>query len=186
MALIDRYIAMPQFHETHRLRVAAPPAAVLGAALAYRAESDPLFRRLMTLREYPMRLRQRFEPDVRPPPAFDIDAFILLERNESEVLYGLAGRFWRTDFGLVPVVDAEAFRRLDTPGIAKLCLDFTVAPDGEGKTRLGTETRVICTDAAAWRRFVPYWLLIRPASGLIRRRILAGIGRESAVLPAEA
>jgi len=45
----------------------------------------------------------------------------------------------------------------------------------DGRTRLLTETRVHCVDAGARRRFTPYWWLIRPVSGLIRRRLLARI-----------
>ncbi|ABJ14701.1 hypothetical protein I5G24_21295 [Pseudomonas aeruginosa] len=46
-----------------------------------------------------------------------------------------------------------------------------------GATLLHTETRVFCPDRASRLRFTPYWLAIRPVSGLIRRRLLAGIER---------
>ncbi|EGH05146.1 hypothetical protein PSYAE_24927, partial [Pseudomonas amygdali pv. aesculi str. 0893_23] len=52
---------------------------------------------------------------------------------------------------------------------------------GDGLTRLVTETRVQCLDAVALRQFRPYWYLIRPFSGLIRRRVLKAIQRK--VLP---
>ncbi|MNT33576.1 hypothetical protein D3C72_1695100 [compost metagenome] len=60
-------------------------------------------------------------------------------------------------------------------------LHFTAEPEGTG-TRLTTRTRVWCGDAAAQRRFTAYWLLIRPASGLIRRRMLQRV-RDAALLP---
>ncbi|MCA4125719.1 hypothetical protein LDY98_05140, partial [Pseudomonas aeruginosa] len=47
-----------------------------------------------------------------------------------------------------------------------------------GATLLHTETRVFCPDRASRLRFTPYWVAIRPVSGLIRRRLLAGIGAE--------
>ena len=50
-------------------------------------------------------------------------------------------------------------------------LNFTAQPKGQG-TRLTTRTRIWCGDEASRRRFNLYWLLIRPASGLIRRRLL--------------
>ncbi|ORE24217.1 hypothetical protein BKN47_31165 [Pseudomonas aeruginosa] len=46
-----------------------------------------------------------------------------------------------------------------------------------GATLLHTETRVFCPDRASRLRFTPYWLAIRPVSGLTRRRLLAGIER---------
>ncbi|SEA49031.1 hypothetical protein [Variovorax sp. YR216] len=42
-----------------------------------------------------------------------------------------------------------------------------------------TETRVQCVDRSALRHFTPYWWVIRPVSGLIRRRLLARIGDAS-------
>ncbi|OKK04726.1 hypothetical protein AMK26_15585 [Streptomyces sp. CB03234] len=51
-------------------------------------------------------------------------------------------------------------------------------PDGAG-ARLRTETRVYATDPGAARRFTPYWLFIEPFSGLIRRDLLAAVGRRA-------
>ncbi|WP_223920280.1 hypothetical protein [Aeromonas caviae] len=42
-----------------------------------------------------------------------------------------------------------------------------------------TQTRVFCPDLACRLKFAPYWYLIRPVSGLIRRRILGAIKAES-------
>jgi hypothetical protein len=39
--------------------------------------------------------------------------------------------------------------------------------------RLRTETRVLLTDEASRRAFARYWLVVKPFSGLIRRRWLA-------------
>jgi hypothetical protein len=49
----------------------------------------------------------------------------------------------------------------------------------DGLTLLVTETRVFCPDRASLLKFTPYWLLIRPVSGLIRRRILSSIKQMS-------
>jgi hypothetical protein len=50
-------------------------------------------------------------------------------------------------------------------------MDLRALPEGKG-ARLETETRVFLTDAAARRRFDAYWIVVRPFSGLIRRRWL--------------
>ncbi|MCV4057512.1 hypothetical protein OD774_27800, partial [Pseudomonas aeruginosa] len=85
-------------------------------------------------------------------------------------------RFWRADFALERIADGEHFRCYDQPGVAKLVLCFRCTPSASG-TLLHTETRVFCPDRASRLRFTPYWLAIRPVSGLIRRRLLAGIER---------
>ena len=104
--------------------------------------------------------------------SFGIANFTFLGRDgDRELAYGLAGRFWQSGYGLVAVADAAAFSALDPSGIAKLVMNFTAEAEDSG-TRLTTRTRVWCGDDATRRSLHPYWLLIRPASGLIRRRLL--------------
>ena len=112
---------------------------------------------------------------------------MLLEgQSGSELVYGLIGRFWRTDFGLVTVADGQAFLAFNSPGIAKLALGFSATVQKNGATSLITETRVFCPDLASRLKFAPYWYLVRPVSGLIRGRVLAAIKKssESAAQPA--
>ncbi|MET0529675.1 MAG: hypothetical protein ABW003_15315 [Microvirga sp.] len=173
MALIDRYVPDPQYSEHHSASVQASGDTVLAAAAAYRTENDPFFRRMIALRELPMRVGQILKRQHGEPlPPFGIDNFTLLERSESEVVFGLAGRFWRPNFDLAPLSDGKEFLAMEEPGIAKLALNFAVRAGAAGVTILSTETRVVCVDRAARKRFAPYWYLIRPVSGLIRRRTL--------------
>ena len=69
---------------------------------------------------------------------------------------------------------AGYFAEFATPGWAKIVANFRVS-EGE----LTTETRVLLTDERSRRAFGRYWLLIRPFSGLIRRRWLAAIVRRA-------
>lgn len=173
MDLMTRYLPRYQFAEAHSLHVPAPPARVLAAAARPEVVDDPVARRLITLRELPSRLAGRLglHSALAQRPAFGLANFTPLGRSEEELAFGLAGRFWQADYGLVPLADAPAFAALDAAGLAKLVLNFSVQPEGRG-TRLTTRTRVWCGDDAARRRFTPYWWLIRPASGLIRQRLL--------------
>ncbi|MNY57193.1 hypothetical protein D3C86_1933640 [compost metagenome] len=98
-------------------------------------------------------------------------------------MLGLAGKFWQTDYGQARIADGPAFLAFDAPGAAKLVLSFVAEPLDDTHTRLVTETRVFCLDAEARRRFAPYWYLIRPVSGLIRRRMLVAIGLQAAAQP---
>ena len=172
MRLLDRYLPTYQFSETHACRVAAEPASILDSVVAYRPDSDRFFRFMIGLRELPMRLLH--EPEATRAP-FGFHEFTVLDRSETEIVYGLIGRFWRPDFGLEPINDGDAFLAFDAPHAAKLALAFTAQRDPDGRTRLITETRVSCASRAARLKFTPYWLLIRPVSGLVRRRSLASI-----------
>ncbi|MFC0267065.1 hypothetical protein [Kushneria aurantia] len=68
---------------------------------------------------------------------------------------------------------------MPSEGIARLVLGFQVAGMENGARRLTTETRVFCPDRASRRQFTPYWWLIRPVSGLLRRRMLSSIKAHS-------
>ncbi len=48
---------------------------------------------------------------------------------------------------------------------------------GAAATVITTVSRLVCADDATRRRMALYWGLIRPASGLIRQRLLAQIKR---------
>lgn len=174
MSLIDLYLPHHQFSETHHRYIPASPERILDVVGRPDVVDDPIARSLIALREMPNRLAGRlgFASNLQHRPLFGLANFTFLGRDgDRELAYGLAGRFWQSDYGLVEVADAPAFLALDPSGIAKLVMNFTVAAEGTG-TRLTTCTRVWCSDDAARRSFRPYWLLIRPASGLIRRRLL--------------
>lgn len=172
MHLLDRYLPTYQFSETHACLIAAEPTAILDNVVAYRPESDRFFRLMIGLRELPMRLVGK--PGA-PSAPFGFHDFTLLGRNGNEIAYGLVGRFWRADFGLEPIADGAAYLAFDADHVAKLAMGFTAQRDPDGRTRLVTETRVSCASRAAHLKFTPYWLLIRPVSGLVRRRTLASI-----------
>lgn len=174
MELMTRYLPRYQFAEEHSLHVPASPSRVLDMANRPEVVDDPVARQLIALRELPNRLAGRlgFASALQDRPAFSLAEFTPLGRDgEHELAFGLAGRFWQSDYGLVPLADASAFAALDAAGLAKLVLNFTAQPEGRG-TRLTTRTRIWCGDESSRRRFNLYWLLIRPASGLIRRRLL--------------
>jgi hypothetical protein len=167
MSLIDKHLPHYQFSEMHRTRVRASPDAVMRTVLA-NWPPDRLRDVLLALRTLPSRLFGRVAPQVGKR------MFTPLDRDESETVAGLIGRFWQLDGGLVPFPDAPSFARFAEPGTPKLVTGFRATHDPVG-TLLTTETRVFCPDRHSLLRFAPYWLLIRIPSGLIRRRTLRSI-----------
>ena len=178
MHLIGRYLPDYQFSETHSLESSVSPARLMAEAVNYRPENDRFFRYAIQLRELPMRLFQRSTSSTKA--SFGMDNFTLLHRDgATEVVYGLAGKFWHADFGQAPVTDGEAFQRFCEAGSVKLAISFTCQHLESGLTRITTQTRVHCLDRQALKRFTPYWYTIRPVSGMIRRRMLQAIVRRS-------
>ncbi|MFT8715923.1 hypothetical protein [Gluconobacter potus] len=158
------------FSEHHSILIRARPGAILNSVRHYRLGDDPLLRPALYLRELPARLLR-----APPPPPLDLQDFTLLSQTNRSLVYGLKGAFWQTDYGL---------RRFDTPmeflgnrdaSIATLILSFVTGPATPKRTRLVTQTHVLCPTSHVRRRFLPYWLVIRPVSGLLRRRMLSQI-----------
>jgi hypothetical protein len=108
--------------------------------------------------------------------AFGLEDFTVLGRDaDREIAFGLAGRFWRSDYGLVALAGPEEFAALTELGVPKLVLNFSVERSTGAEVWLRTQTRVFCNDRKSLIRFVPYWSIIRPVSGLMRGRLLARI-----------
>jgi hypothetical protein len=174
MALMEHFLPQWQFQERHALWVdgITPEQAFAAIEPALQAP-DPLIQMAITLREWPGRLLQRLgrRGSRLPAQAFGHDSFTRLGAVPGqEMAFGLAGQFWRLDYGLVAVPHAQAFEQLS--GEPKLVLDVRVKPGPHG-CLLVTRTRVHCPSESLRNRFAPYWYLIRPVSGLIRRRLLA-------------
>ncbi|GBR52872.1 hypothetical protein [Gluconobacter sphaericus] len=158
------------FSERHSILIRARPESILNSVRRYRLGDDPLLRPALYLRGLPARLLH-----TPPPPPLELQDFTLLSQTDRSLIYGLKGSFWRTNYGL---------RRFDTPmeflgdrdaSSATLVLSFMTMPAGRERTRLVTQTHILCPTSYVRRRFLPYWLIIRPVSGLLRRRMLSQI-----------
>jgi hypothetical protein len=170
-----------QFGERHELTLdGVSPAQAFASIVPGLSAQDPLIDNAITLRELPGRLLRKFglSGNTLPTKAFGFHSFKLLGQTPArEVAFGLAGRFWQLDYGLRPIADAAAFTQMtDQP---RLVLDVCVEPVGDQSCRLVTHTRVHCPSDEQRRRFTPYWVAIRPVSGLIRQRLLRRIARHA-------
>ncbi len=95
---------------------------------------------------------------------------------------GAVARLWQHRPARRDIASLEEFARFAQPGWTKYLTDFHLQPC-KGGVQLTTETRGYSTDSRARRRFAVYWALIRPASGLVRRDILATVRRRATPQP---
>ena len=171
------------FVERHQRLIPATTTDVWRAMQTAQVHGSAITRGAVTLRMLPARLFGRVVS--KPAPLYDLrgmKSFLRLgEKVERELVLGMVGQFWRPRGGL-KIIEPEAFAEFVDPGYAKLAWGFALESTGGG-TLLRTETRVQCLSADSKRKFRPYWMIIRPVSGLIRGQILAGIGR-AATAPA--
>lgn len=178
--LIDEFMPVYDVRTSHRIHVDAPADVVYEAARHAHVERSPLVRFLVGVRNVPALLsaRRRVKPLGLSIDELTQNGFILLgERPGSEFALGLVGQFWKPRPDLQRV-DPASFRALEDERFAKAVWTFTLERDAEG-TLLSTETRVRCASERTRRRFLLYWRLIGPFSGLIRRELLRAVKRES-------
>lgn len=172
---LDDVLPRFEFSERHSIDIAAPAQRIMEAVTAWRNRDDPLVRAAITLRETPARLLGRARPRL-----LELADFTVLEhRADTALIFGLIGAFWEADYGLRDTPSTAVFLADRHDDVCKLALGFVVQPQAGKGYRLITETRISCVTARARHRFLPYWLLIRPVSGLIRRRMLSAIRERS-------
>jgi hypothetical protein len=160
---LDRWLPEFDFVERHERAVAVGPERALGAALTAPAAPDAVVRVLLWLR------------GIRTSTSLGELAGVLgfeeLERGPTSLVAGGCGTPWRPRGGSLPFAD-------DEPGTIRMAIAFWAEPAATGSV-LATETRVAAIDDRARRSFARYWRLIRPFSGLIRRRWLLAAARRA-------
>ncbi|MCU0759372.1 MAG: hypothetical protein MUF07_09315 [Steroidobacteraceae bacterium] len=190
MEPIEEFLPVFHFRERHSRRIEAPPSRIAAQLRAVDLADSPFIAPLFAIRGLPARLSRAFAGrEVAAPAAgtggaedalragtlgtFFERAFVTLRDDPLRgVVVGAVGAFWRNSGGIVRVAP-ERFAADRSPGCARLAWMFDFQPLDGGRACLAvTETRIHCNDAAARRAMTLYWLLIRPASGLIRREML--------------
>ncbi|HYH01104.1 MAG TPA: hypothetical protein VD837_18405 [Terriglobales bacterium] len=163
---------MPQYHfsERHTIKVHAAPPEVL-AALQQTTLADLAAMEVLT-RIRSAALGGDLDLGASQKPLVDA-GFLRLDQDDREVVLAMAGRPWAN---AVPKLhDPAEFESFNESGSVKIALNFRVEYLGNGWSSVITETRVLGIGTAGRRRMSPYWRLIVPGSGLIRRQWLSAI-----------
>ena len=174
--LIDRYLPRYDVRSRHETHVDAPPEVAYRAARELNLAGGPISKVLFGLRTLPRLLTGDGLPPLRRLGLDQLEeagVSVLGEEPGEEIVLGVVGRFWKPNSD-IHRVEPEHFTTFDKPGFAKAAINLRVRPRTNGSL-VTTETRVLCTDAAARRTFRLYWTLIGPFSGLIRVEILRSI-----------
>ena len=192
--LLDRFLPEYDVSKRHSIEIPAPRERVFDALERYDFGSSLVTGALLRLRGYGWRRRRAAEGQAASlsERLVRFGFTLLAETPGEELVFGLAGRFWRPDGGLRPVPAAE-FESFAEPGFAKAAWNLRVGNllgsglhlphAGSGlhlpQCELSTETRVLCFGEATRRKFLVYWRLIEPFSGAIRWSLLRGVRRRA-------
>ena len=138
--LLDAYLPICDVSARYEIHIPAPPEVVHRALRHADLSQSLVVKALFLVRGLGV---------ARGPLTLDRmrrEGFMLLgDDAERELVFGVAGRFWKLSGGREPI-RPEEFREFARPGSAKAALNFLVG-DASGGSRLSTETRVQCFGA---------------------------------------
>ncbi|MDX8001042.1 hypothetical protein FE394_18060 [Xenorhabdus sp. Reich] len=168
------FLSCFHFHERHESKsVNAPARSMIQAVKSFDISDDVFIHTLSNIRNLPGYILQKKSKNSND--RFNLSTFTILKENDHEISFGLTGRFWQADLGIIHQPNLESFIRFDDNTSAKLVLRFLVKEHSNGHRSLITETFAFCPTEQTKKLFTLYWLTIRVASGFIRKRMLSFI-----------
>lgn len=177
--VIDQLMPEYDFSEYHETRVNGGIDQTFAAIHQADFALNPIVRILLAIRALPARIlgyrtARSFSSELTLRSAERFGFFITAENPPTEIVIALQGKFW-TIRGGTECTQREALNEPIAPGTARAVWNFSVRPTGAASCLLATETRILCADPFALRRFRIYWFFVRPGSGIIRRMMLRTI-----------
>ncbi len=166
--LIEKYLPEYTFKEYHEIVVNSSIENVYEIAKDFDLSKSKMIKCLFKIRGLPTRRLnlQHFINDI---------GFTSLEQiYTNEILIG----FW-SRFKIVKIQNHEDFVHNSISPWIKVVWNFQFEKIEENKTKVSTETRVLCVTKITKFTFGFYWLIIKPFSGLIRIQMLKIIKNES-------
>ncbi len=169
-SLLDEVLPAFDVAAKYSIRVQASPEKIY-RILQKGIPTGSITKILMALRKVPRLFRK--ETDCP-----DYSFYKLKESQANEIVIGIVGQFWKPVASIVPVESLEEFIAFERNGYCKAAMNLRITPQTANACSLTTETRVISYGYAK-ERFLSYWQVIKPFSGLIRREILRKIKKEA-------
>jgi hypothetical protein len=192
--LIDNYLPEYDFTEVYEVEIEATPE------IAYRAIKEATLSDmsvviciLLGLRELPEKIfgNKSTGMDSRKPILSQMqsgDSVILEEQAPGEIVFGMIvkgreGRFWEKSDNKISIASTEEFLAFKDPEYCWVISHFLVKDTANpGKVIVRTESRTMGLSIQAAKEFKPYWSVISPFSGLIRRLMLKAIKTRAEIL----
>jgi hypothetical protein len=172
---LDRFMPAWQFNEVHAIDIDAPPERVFAAIRAVRADEIFLFRTLTWIRRGGRDLPDSILDAGERESLIDValkGGFVTLANDAPREL--VIGTILSAPRGAKREATPQLFEE-SPKGFTLAAMNFAVAPDGRGGSRVTTETRVFASSERGRRYFARYWRVIYPGSALIRRMWLRAV-----------
>ncbi|MCP4105749.1 MAG: hypothetical protein GY749_09455 [Desulfobacteraceae bacterium] len=166
--LIDKYLPKYSFNEYHEILIESSIEKVYEISKNFDLSKSKLIKFLFKLRGLPTKRMnlQGFISDI---------GFTNLEENfPTENLIG----FWAKT-KIEPVTGYDDFISNTISARVKVVWNFHLEKLSSTQVKLSTETRVLCVSPVTKITFGLYWLIIKPFSGVIRKKMLQIIKQDS-------
>lgn len=192
--LLDDVLPEYDFTEVHTIRIkASQEVAYQAFTQVTLAEISGIVRLLFYLRELPWKMTGKEEAsltfDIHKPMLSQMltgNFMLITEQVPEEIVFGLTvsrkiGTFVEGYNGTEKLPEnPEEFLAFKYPDYLSVVANFLITPaETPGFVTVRTESRTKAWSPQAKRDFTPYWCIIRPFSGLIRRLWLNGIKRRA-------
>jgi hypothetical protein len=168
--LLDLFIPEYEVAERHHVSIAAPPDITFAAACDMDLLDSRVVRAIFRGRE----LLLGAQPEENRLPRgllAQTEALgwrVLAQIPGREIVMGAVTQPWKGDVRFQGVAPDE-FAAFHEPDYVKIAWTLRADSAGAEKSVFRTETRVVCTDAAARTKFRRYWSFLSPGIILIRR-----------------
>ena len=166
--LIDKYMPQYTFNEYHETVVNCPIQNVYHIAKDVDLSKSKIIKFLFKIRGLPTK-RLNLQNFIN-----DIDFTNLEENFPYEFLIG----FWAR-VKISKISNYEDFINNSISPWIKVVWNFQLEEMEENKTKVSTETRVLCVAPITKFTFGLYWSMIKPFSGLTRKKMLKIIKEDS-------
>jgi hypothetical protein len=137
---LDVWLPAPAVRTFHRREARADPGDLWRAARTVRLADCRMLGRLVRWRI------PGVPADVTFGELFASEPFTVLEEGEAHSVSGLVGRIWTLRRDYPRLEGAEAFRRWDRGGTARVLFAHWAEAAGPGRSALASETRVDVRD----------------------------------------
>ena len=166
--LIDKYLPRYSFNEYHETIINGPIEEVYETARNFDLSKSHLIKWLFKIRRLPTK-RMHLQDFIS-----DIGFTIIEENIPVENLIG----FWAR-YKIESIPSPDDFIRNTISARVKVVWNFYFEELDSNQVRLSTETRVLCITPSAKITFGIYWMIIKPFSGIIRKKMLRIIKENS-------
>lgn len=163
---LAEWLPEPQVRTRHRRAARAPAERLWEAAGTVQVCDAPTLGRVVrwripgTPRDLPFRELFRRYP------------FTVLAEGRHWSVSGLCGRVWTLRRDYPDISDAEEFLSWEQPGTVKVVLAHWIGEDGDGRSTLYSESRVVPVDRRARLRMRALWTAVGGFERLIGGEVL--------------